>query len=150
MIHRALPALVLFAALVLSETCAQSTAADEKAIRSAVEAFHSAIRRGDRAAALDLLAPGALILESGSAQSREEYAREHLAEDIAFAKAVPRALVNFAIERDGKVAWTTTTSQSVGSFKGRDVNSVGVELIVLSKSKSGWRIRAIHWSSRRR
>ena len=55
---------------------------------SAVHAFHAALAHGDAKAALALLAQDAVVLEAGSAQTRDEYAGEHLGEDIAFAKAV--------------------------------------------------------------
>jgi hypothetical protein len=37
-----------------------------------------------------------------------------------------------------------------GEFRARAVNSVGAELAVLTRAGDGWRIRAIHWSSRAR
>jgi hypothetical protein len=38
----------------------------------------------------------------------------------------------------------------VGTFQGRAVDLLGSELMVLSRSPDGWRIRAIGWSSRAR
>jgi hypothetical protein len=52
--------------------------------------------------------------------------------------------------QDGNMAWVASTSETTGSFNGRAVNSEGAELMVLTKGPSGWRIVAIHWSSRRR
>ena len=68
-------------------------------------------------------------------------------EDIEFARAVPsvRSVLNAQI--DGNVAWIVSTSRTNGTFHDREVNSVGVELMVRSKSSAVWRIRAIHWSS---
>src|SRR2546423_13697514 len=60
---------------------------DTADIKTAVEGFHRALAQYDRPAALALLAPNALILESGESQTRAEYEREHLAEDIEFASA---------------------------------------------------------------
>jgi ketosteroid isomerase-like protein len=116
---------------------------------STVHAFHAALTRGDGKAALALLSEDAVILESGSAQTRDEYAREHLSEDIAFAKAVQTTRANETVREEGNVAWTTTTTRTRGNFNGRKVDSVGVELMVLTKDAAEWRIRAIHWSSRR-
>jgi len=149
MIRKTFSIAVLFALLVVRPAGAGSVPSDAAAITAAVNGFHDALRRGDSKAALNLLAPDAVILESGSAQTREEYAREHLAEDIAFVKAVPGTRSMLSIKQEGNVAWTTATTQSAGTSNGREVNSAGVELMVLTKTKAGWRIRAIHWSSHR-
>jgi ketosteroid isomerase-like protein len=147
MICKTLSLAVLFVLLVVRPAGAGSVPSEAAAITAAVNGFHDAFRRGDSAAALNLLAPDAVILESGSAQTREEYAREHLAEDIAFSKAVPGTRSNLVVKQEGNVAWTSAATQSIGTFNGHEVNSGGVELIVLTKLGSEWRIRAIHWSS---
>lgn len=147
MICKTLSIASLFVLFVVRPVGAASVPSDEEAITAAVNRFHDALRRGDAKTAMELLAPDAVILESGSSQTREEYAREHLAEDIAFVKAVPGTRSKLSIKQEGNAAWTTATTQSVGTFNGREINSVGVELMVLSKTEFGWRIRAIHWSS---
>ena len=129
---------------------AQSTAPDSAAISATVQRFHKALTKGDKAAALELFAPDAVILESGAEQTRDEYACEHLAQDIAFAKTTQSTMSDFAVHQEGGVAWTTATTNSTGTFEGHDVNSVGVELTILTKTEAGWRIRAVHWSSHRR
>jgi ketosteroid isomerase-like protein len=149
MICKRLSIALLFVLLFVRPLGAGSVPSDAEAITAAVNGFHDALHRGDGAAALNLLASDAVILESGSSQTREEYAREHLAEDIAFVKAVPGTRSKLSIKQEGNVAWTTATTQSVGTFNGREVNSAGVELMVLTKTEFGWRIRAIHWSSHR-
>ena len=149
MICKTLSIAVLFILMVVRPAGAGSIPSGAEAITAAVNGFHDALRRGDSKAALNLLAPDAVILESGSAQTREEYAREHLAEDIAFVKAVPGTRSMLSIKQEGNVAWTTATTQSAGTFNGREVNSAGVELMVLTKTRLGWLIRAIHWSSHR-
>ena len=138
---------VLFVLLVVGPTGAGSVPSDAEAITAAVNGFHDALRHGDSAAALNLLALDAVILESGSAQTREEYVREHLAEDIAFARAVSGTRSNLVVKQEGNVAWTSAAIQAIGTFNGHEVNSAGVELMVLTKTGADWRIRAIHWSS---
>ena len=61
---------------------------------------------------------------------RAEYEREHLAEDIAFVSATKTERSPLVIRQDGNVAWTTATSKTTGTFKGRKIDSTGVELIV--------------------
>ncbi len=118
-------------------------------IQAAVEGFHQALTHADRAAALAALSPDALILESGESQTRAEYEGRHLAEDIAFASATKTERSPLIVRQEGNVAWTIATSKTTGTFQGRKVDSAGVELMVLTKDESRWRIRAIHWSSRK-
>ena len=129
---------------------AQGPAADTTAVRATVRQFHDALGRGDSAAALALLASDAVILEAGGIESRDEYRAHHLPADIRFAAAVPAKTGDVTVTLAGDVAWVTSSSEVTGSFEGRPVNSVGAELVILTRAREGWRIRAIHWSSRRR
>jgi ketosteroid isomerase-like protein len=115
-----------------------------------VHQFHAALTRGDAAAALALLATDAVILEAGALESREEYRRQHLAEDMRFAAAVATKVGPVRAVVAGDSAWVTSTSETTGTFDGQPIRSTGAELVVLTRSAEGWRIRAIHWSSRRR
>jgi ketosteroid isomerase-like protein len=123
--------------LCLASPLSETFSPDTKAITATVNGFHDALRRGDSEAALKLLATDAVILESGSSQTREEYAREHLAEDISFLKAVPGTRSKLSIKRKGNVAWTNATTQSVGNSNAHEINSAGVELMVLTKTELG-------------
>lgn len=123
---------------------------DSVAVALVVERFHRALRQSDSTAALAMLAPDVVILESGSMETRDEYRRHHLPADIAFASALPGVRAPLKIFINGNSAWAVGTSVTQGEFKGRAINSGGAELIVLSRGKSGWQIRAIHWSSRTR
>ena len=141
---------VIIALLSLTLTggvLASGDEAPDPQIAATVGAFHAALKKGDCAAVMALLAPDAHILEGGHAESREEYEKGHLASDIEFAQAVASTRENVVARQEGSAGWVTSSSRVSGSFKGRDVNSAGAELIVLSKTADGWRIRAIHWSS---
>ncbi|TSA11879.1 MAG: DUF4440 domain-containing protein [Betaproteobacteria bacterium] len=127
---------------------AQSPAADSAAATAAVGSFHAALARGDAGAALQLLAPDAVILESGSVETREEYRSHHLPADMEFAQAVPARQGAMQATVSGDVAWVNSSSVTQGTFRGRAINSAGAELMVLSRTAAGWVIRAIHWSSR--
>lgn len=122
--------------------------APDGAIASTVKAFHRALEAGEPDKVMSLLAPDALIIEAGHIQSRGDYQREHLTEDIAFARAVPVASSNLAaLRQEGSVAWVTTTSRVAGEFHGKFVDSTSAETVVLTKSAEGWRISTIHWSN---
>ena len=121
---------------------------DSGEVAGTVERFHAALEAGDSAAALGLLADDVVILESGGAETRDEYRAGHLPADIAFAKAVPSRRESMNVRVRGEAAWASAIRTTQGEYRGRQVNSRGVELIVLSREPGGWRIRAIHWSSR--
>lgn len=123
---------------------------DSAAVAQTVHRYHAALSAGDSAAALALLAPDAVILESGGVESRAEYRSHHLPADIEFARAVRSEQGPIRVRVQGDAAWATSTSTTQGEFRGRAINSAGAELMVLMRTQQGWRITAIHWSSRTR
>ena len=115
-----------------------------------VRSFHEALSSGNREGALALLDPGVVIFEQGGAEmSRDEYASEHLGADIDFSRATTSKVVDQRTRAKGKSAWVLTTSETTGSFRGKDVASRNVETMALEKTTGGWRIVHIHWSSHR-
>ena len=95
-----------------------------------------------------LISEDAVMLEAGTVETRAIYTANHLPADIEFEQAVPvvRGPIRAAVV--GDAAWATCTYEMVGTFKGKPVNAVGTELMVLSKVPDGWRVRAISWTSR--
>ena len=140
-----------FATLVFSVAPGEGQAsADSAAAVAVVAQYHAALAGGDSATALRLLAPDAVILESGGLETVAEYRAHHLPADIAFAAGVPAQRTVRSVRVLGDMAWVASTSVSQGEFRGRAINSAGAELIVLARTADGWRISAIHWSSRAR
>ena len=123
---------------------------DSAAVVAVVRAYHAALESGDSTAALALLATDAIIVESGGSETRDEYRAHHLPGDMAFARAIKAERGAVRVVVQGDVAWATSTSTTQGEYRGRQINSSGAELMVLSRSTTGWMIRAIHWSSRTR
>jgi len=123
---------------------------DSAAVAATVERFHAAVVAGDSALALSFLTPDAVVLESGGIETREEFRSRHLAADIAFAQAVKSVRGPMRVTVRGDAAWVSSTSTATGDYRGRPVNSAGAELMVLARTPQGWRIAAIHWSSRAR
>lgn len=146
-----LPSALRLAAFVSALTVAAfCAAADEsQSVVSTVAEFHDALRRGDGAAAMNLLAPDAMILESGGIETRAEYESHHLSADMSFAKAVPSTRSDVRVQVDGNTAWVTSASKTEGSFNDRPINPRGAELVILTKTADGWRIRVVHWSSQK-
>jgi uncharacterized GH25 family protein/ketosteroid isomerase-like protein len=127
-----------------------SAARDSADVVAVVTRYHHALATGDSSAALALLAADAVVLESGDVETRQEYRSNHLPADMSYARAVPSVRGNLRVAVHGDVAWASSTSTSRGQFHGRQINSSGAELMVLSRESDGWKIRAIHWSSRTR
>lgn len=127
-----------------------SMASDSADVVAVVRRYQSALATGDSATALSLLASDAVILESGGVETREDYRAHHLPADIGFARAVPSERSDLRAVIRGDAAWVSSTSTARGEFRGRQINSRGAELMVLSRGPDGWKIRAIHWSSRNR
>lgn len=123
---------------------------DSASVAATVTAYHRALAAGDSAAALALLVPDAVILESGGMETREEYRSHHLPSDIQFARAVRSTDGPVRVKIRGDVAWAFSTNVVEGQFRGRPVNSAGAELMVLTRVGGEWKIAAIHWSSRAR
>lgn len=127
-----------------------ATPADSAEVAATVDRFHRALAAADSAGALALLTADVAILESGGVEDRAEYRSHHLGSDIEFARAVPSRRAPMTVRVHGDVAWATSTSTTEGTFRGRAINSSGAELMVLVRTPEGWRIAAIHWSSRNR
>lgn len=148
---RTVPAIVAVSmAVALHSTTSAQAAGDSAEVAAAVARFHASLAAGDSAAVLALLAPDAIILEAGGLETRQDYRSHHLGEDMAFSRAVRSERGAVRVRVAGDVAWAAATSTTAGTFRDRAVNSLGAELMVLTRSSAGWVIRAIHWSSRSR
>lgn len=116
-------------------------------VSAVVEAFHTALAEGDGESIRGLLAEDVRILEGGGIETLEEYASHHMEADMAFAQAVPRERGPLHVVISGDVAWVTSTSRAVGTYRDREIDSNGGELMVLSRTNDGtWVIRSISWS----
>lgn len=144
---RAYLPLLLFG-LLASPLAAQP--ADEAGALATVTGFHAAVTAGDAAKAAALLADDAVFLEVGGVETRAQYVQGHLPGDIEFEKSVSVTRGPIRVTVVGDVAWASSTSDMKGSFQGRAIDSIGAELMVLSRGTTGWRIRAVHWSGRAR
>lgn len=127
---------------------AAAVAPSARPAAAVVDAFHAALHRGDTAAAAALLANDALIFESGGAErSKAEYAGHHLPADATFAQAVPSVVTRRLGNSDGTTAWIATEGRTTGTYKGKALDLVTTETMVLRRVGKGWKIVHIHWSS---
>jgi ketosteroid isomerase-like protein len=137
------------AALVAFLLFLPARAADATDAIVAVEAFHAALKSGDAEAALALLDPDVIVYEEGEVErSRREYASAHLRADMEFAAAVTHTVAGRASGRVGDLAWVTTRGRITGQFRGRDIDRLTTETMILMRASNGWRIVHIHWSSK--
>ncbi|NEX91238.1 nuclear transport factor 2 family protein [Caulobacter sp. 17J65-9] len=116
---------------------------------AAVDAFHSALARGDTAAAAAAFADDALIFEQGYVErSKAEYAGHHLPADAAYAQATKYTLISRGGLVSGELAYVVSEGRTVGRYKDKDVDQLTLETAVLRRSHHGWQIVHVHWSSR--
>jgi ketosteroid isomerase-like protein len=113
-----------------------------------VDAFHAALGRGDIRSAAALLADDALIFESGGTErSKAEYAGHHLPADAEFSQVVPSTVTRRAGNAIGALAWIATEGRLMGTYKGKAIDEITTETMVLRRIGQSWKITHIHWSS---
>lgn len=118
------------------------------AVLEAVRSFHASLAAGDSAAVLGHLHPEVRVYEGGHAETLEEYRSGHLGMDVAFLADVTRETTAERVVPSPHMALYEATTRMEGSFRDREVSSVGTETLVLVPTEEGWKIRHIHWSSR--
>ncbi len=142
------PLRIALVCLVVAPPLAAQSA--ERTPADVAHAFHAALTSGDSAAALSLLAPDVVVFESGGVEaSRAEYRSHHLPADMEFSSSVSREITHERAGSEGGLAWVLSESHTTGTFRDREINTRGVETMLLRRTSEGWRIVHIHWSSRR-
>ncbi len=130
------------------DAAAATVASSAGPAAAVVDAFHTALQRGDTNAAQSHLADDALIYESGGFErGKQEYASHHLGADAAFAQAVPGKVMQRAGETAGDIAWIATEGRTSGTYKGKAVDRITTETMILQRQGEAWKIVHIHWSS---
>lgn len=125
-------------------------AADSVEVVQTVERFQEALVEGDSLAVAALLLPEAVVLEAGSRETKTEYLSHHFHSDGAFLRAMTRELNARQVQVAGDAAWVASTSRLHGAYRDRQRDLSSAELLVLRRTSEGWRIAAVHWSSRSR
>ena len=64
----------------------------EAEVASVFESFYGAVTRGDASAAMSVIAPDAVFIESGTLETRAEYEKNHLPSDIEFERQMTEML----------------------------------------------------------
>ena len=119
-----------------------------RSAEATVDAFHEALRRGDTHSAAALLVDDALIFEEGGVErSKAEYVAHHLPADAAFAQVVGSTVTRRTGGSDGALAWIASEGRMSGTYKGKAVNRVTTETMLLHRIGRAWKVIHIHWSS---
>lgn len=150
---RRLPALGFAAAIAVgaaSSLDAQTSRADSVAAVGAVEQFQASLAAADSAMAVSLLADDVLIVESGHIQTRSDYLGGHLGADMKASQGSKGVRTVVKVSIVGEAAYVVSKTVTPPTAAAGSTGSELAELMVLSKSSAGWKIRAVHWSSRRR
>ena len=142
--------LVICALIALHELVEAQQTGDDAGVRAVVTRFHTALATGNAAGAMAVVGADAVFLEAGGVETRAQYEKDHLPADIEFEKSVPARRGELRVVVSGDAAWSTCTYELNGTFQGRAIDSIGTEMMVLSRGASGWQIRAVSWSSRAR
>ena len=143
------PLLVMVLTVGLTD-CAQKRdgATDEADVKAAIESFYAAMKKGDPKAAMAMIAPDAVFVESGRLETRQQYEESHLPADIDFEKQITGKRSPWNIKVNGDTAWGIASTTYEGTVDGADVNFVSRQLAVVTRGEDGkWLIRSIHWSS---
>ena len=127
-----------------------ATASDSADVAALVSRFHRALETGDSVTVVSLLADDATIMEGGAVETVADYRAHHLSADIAFAAATQATRSAQRVTVRGDLAYSTARTVTTGTFRNRAVDTASAELMVASRTGNGWRISAIHWSSRSR
>jgi ketosteroid isomerase-like protein len=143
--------LALMAMCSLAAACgsSQSPADDEAAVAAAAKTFQTAMDTGDAPTVMRYIADDALMMEGGTIENRMQYETNHLPADLEFAKGMTATRMPVQQTVLGDVAWVRTSTEFRGTFEGQPLALLGLETMVMTREPDGWKIKALHWSSRR-
>jgi ketosteroid isomerase-like protein len=123
-------------------------AASSPEAEAVVDSFHSALAKGDTKAAAAFLSDDALIFEEGGAErSKGEYAAAHLPADAAFAQVIRISPTRRFGDAANGMAWVASEARMTGTYKGRAIDRLTTETMLLRETADGWKIVHVHWSS---
>jgi ketosteroid isomerase-like protein len=116
----------------------------ESDVLAVVDTFYGAIKSGNKDAAMMLIAPDAVFVESGKIETRAQYEANHLPADIEFERQTKGSRGPARVTFDGNTAWVISTAEY---DEGNPEKYINTQLMVLSHDTGDWRIRTISWSS---
>jgi hypothetical protein len=113
-----------------------------------LQAFQDALQIGNREVALRWLASDVTVTEWGTTDaSRDAYAREHMAMDMAFLKTATVVILDRRVRPSADSAHIMTTSRVTGRAGAMPVDVTVTEESVVKRTPEGWRVASIEWST---
>lgn len=113
----------------------------------AVTQFHQAIQAGNKKEARSFLADNVIIYEGGRVErSADDYANHHMLADMKYLADIDIEILEHEVSVLGNIAYSTSRTKLTGDVKGKQINSEGMESMILQKIESKWKIVHIHWS----
>ena len=115
----------------------------------AVDAFHTALRNKNTAAALSLLDRGLVVYEFGGVDPTvEAYAFRHLPFDMDLAVATQWKLETRRVGGEGNERWVLSTYRVTGKqADGTPIDQTTLETVILRRTGELFRIVHFHWST---
>jgi len=109
--------------------------------------FHKAIKKGYQKKARSLLDDNVIIFEGGRVErSADDYASHHMVADMKYLAKIHTEVLEHSVKVVGDTAYSMSRTKSTGQYKGKYINSEGMESMVLLKKEGKWKIAHIHWS----
>lgn len=113
-----------------------------------VDTFHHALENGDEDTVRRILADDVIIFEGGGVErSLNEYVEHHMTADMSFLKNMQSRKLEHHIKVDGNTAVSMSRNHLKGSYKDKEIDSEGMETLLLMKKENRWEIVHIHWSN---
>lgn len=110
--------------------------------------FHQALKLGQNKKARSLLDDNVIIFEGGSVEnSADEYANHHMIADMKYLANMKTEVLTHSVKVIGDMAYSMSRTKSIGQIAGKDINTEGLETMVLQKNNNQWKIVHIHWSN---
>lgn len=140
----------MLVAMIAGPTVAQGEENDQAEATAAevvLDQFSQALNQGNGNRALELLSEHAVILESGIAQTRSEYADHHLGSDMSFLANLKQSQLSRQILHAGDAVVIISRTQLSGHYDDQEIDIVSAETAVLVQANGKWKIKHLHWSS---
>lgn len=112
-----------------------------------LQEFETAIVESDSVKAAYLLHDDVLILE-GRVETKEQYLSGHFFSDGRFLSSMNRDLISQDVTVHGETAWITSITRFQGTFRDQAYDLNSMQLMVFQHTDDGWKVAAVHWSSR--
>lgn len=120
----------------------------DSAAGNVVKQFHAALQMGNEAIVRQSLAVNVQIYEGGKVErSLTDYANHHMLADMAYLRGLTITPKEHQITITGDIAISTSISHAQGEYKGKSIDLMTMETLVLIKQADGhWKITHVHWS----